>query len=142
MFAGAYDAGVVDRRHLATWSRSSRTPRPTGASLRTTEYGDPEKDREALVKLSPVTYVDRVKAPLLLIQGASDPRVPVGEAMQIHDALAARDVPAELLIFADEGHGAQKRENVVQTLGRQLEFFEKWLKPAPPAAPPPSPTPR
>ncbi len=91
------------------------------------------------LKLSPSSYVDRVKGPLLIIQGASDPRVPAGEAIQVFDALTARGVPAELLIFADEGHGAQKRENVVQTIGRQLEFFQKTLKPA---APPPTPTPR
>ncbi len=44
--------------------------------LRASEYGDPERDRDALIKLSPVTYLDRVKAPLLLIQGVDDPRVP------------------------------------------------------------------
>jgi dipeptidyl aminopeptidase/acylaminoacyl peptidase len=141
MFAGAYDAGAsnVGISNLVTFLENTA---PYRRVLRTTEYGDLERDREALVKLSPSTYVDRVKGPLLIIQGASDPRVPAGEAIQIHDALAARGVPVELLIFPDEGHGAQKRENVVQTLGRQLEFFEKRLKQASPAAPPPSPTPR
>ena len=62
------------------------------------------------------------------IQGASDPRVPVGEAIQIHDALSARGVDAPLILFADEGHGAQKRENVVTQLGEIVAFFEKHLK--------------
>ena len=86
MFAGAYDAGVsiVGIANLVTFLENTA---PYRRILRITEYGDPVKDREALVKLSPITYVDRVKAPLLVQQGASDPRVPVGEAVQIHDAL-------------------------------------------------------
>jgi dipeptidyl aminopeptidase/acylaminoacyl peptidase len=141
MFAGAFDAGAsnVGISNLVTFLTNTA---PYRRILRTTEYGDLERDREALVKLSPSSYVDRVKGPLLIIQGASDPRVPAGEAIQLHDALAARGVPVELLIFPDEGHGAQKRENVVQTLGRELEFFSRHLKAPPPAAPPPPPTPR
>jgi dipeptidyl aminopeptidase/acylaminoacyl peptidase len=144
MFAGAYDAGAsnVGISNLVTFLANTA---PYRRLLRATEYGDLDRDREALVKLSPSSYVDRVKGPLLVIQGASDPRVPAGEAIQIYDALTARGVPAELLIFPDEGHGAQKRENVVQTLGRQLEFFARTLQAPPkgePAAPPPPPTPR
>jgi len=134
LFAGTFDAGAsnVGISNLVTFLENTA---PYRRLLRITEYGDPAKDREALVRLSPITHVDRVRAPLLLMQGASDPRVPAGEAIQIHDALAARGVPVELLIFPDEGHGAQKRENVAQTLGRQLEFFRKWLgAPAPDAA--------
>jgi dipeptidyl aminopeptidase/acylaminoacyl peptidase len=132
MFAGAYDAGVsiVGIANLLTFLENTA---PYRRLLRVTEYGDPVKDREALVKLSPVSYVDRVKAPLLVQQGASDPRVPVGEAVQIHDVLAARGVPVELVIFADEGHGAQKRENQVLMLGKTIEFFRKHLGPAPAA---------
>ena len=82
MFAGAYDAGVdiVGISNLLTFLENTA---PYRRALRVNEYGDPEKDRDALVKLSPVTYIDRVKAPLLIIQGANDPRVPAGEAIQI-----------------------------------------------------------
>ncbi len=126
MFAGAFDAGAsnVGISNLVTFLANTA---PYRRILRASEYGDLERDREALVKLSPSSYVDRVKGPLLIIQGASDPRVPAGEAIQIHEALTARGLPAELLIFPDEGHGAQKRENVVQTLGRELEFFQRHL---------------
>ena len=89
----------------------------------------PEKDRESLVKLSPTTYIDRVKAPILLVQGASDPRVPVGEALQFHDALEAKRIPNRLIIFANEGHGSQRRENQVLQLGHVLQFFDTYLKP-------------
>ncbi len=75
-----------------------------------------------------MTYVDRAVAPLLIMQGASDPRVPAGEAIQIHDALDRKGVPCDLMIFPDEGHGAQKRENRVLMLGHAITFFREHLK--------------
>jgi dipeptidyl aminopeptidase/acylaminoacyl peptidase len=126
MFAGDYDAGVdvVGISDLRTFLHNTA---PYRRLLRMSEYGDPDKDAEALGKLSPMTYVDRVKAPLLIVQGASDPRVPAGEAVQIHDALEKRGVPCELTLFPDEGHGAQKRENRVYTLAQAIAFFRKHL---------------
>ncbi len=133
MFAGAYDAGVdiVGISSLLTFLNNTA---PYRRALRVNEYGDPEKDKEALVKLSPITYIDRVKAPLLIIAGANDPRVPVGEAIQMHDALTARGLKSPLIIFPDEGHGAAKRANQVVQAGASIEFFEQTLKPAPKSA--------
>jgi dipeptidyl aminopeptidase/acylaminoacyl peptidase len=126
MFAGDYDAGVdiVGISDLRTFLRNTA---PYRRILRISEYGDPDKDAEALEKLSPMTYLDRVKSPLMVIQGASDPRVPAGESIQIHDALERKGVPCELTIFPDEGHGAQKRENRVYTLAQSIAFFQKHL---------------
>ncbi|MGC4117616.1 MAG: prolyl oligopeptidase family serine peptidase [Myxococcales bacterium] len=126
-FAGAYDAGVsnVGISSLLTFLNNTA---PYRRILRISEYGDPEKDQAVLKQLSPVTYVEKTSAPLLLIQGLTDPRVPAGEAIQIRDSVARRNVPVELIIFADEGHGAQKRENRVQTLGQTLLFLEKHLQ--------------
>ncbi len=133
MFAGAYDAGVsvVGIANLVTFLENTA---PYRRILRISEYGDPVKDRKALLELSPITYADRVKGPLLIEQGASDPRVPVGEALQLRDALAAREIPVELVIFADEGHGAQKRDNRVQMIGRALLFLREHLLEKPTAA--------
>jgi dipeptidyl aminopeptidase/acylaminoacyl peptidase len=132
MFAGAYDAGVstVGIANLVTFLENTA---PYRRILRATEYGDPEKDREALAKLSPTSYVERVKGPLLVLQGANDPRVPVGEAVQIHDALAARGLPVELVVYPDEGHGAGKRENRVHMMGKELLFLREHLMPSPTA---------
>jgi dipeptidyl aminopeptidase/acylaminoacyl peptidase len=129
MFAGAYDAGVeiVGISNLVTFLNNTA---PYRRALRTSEYGDPDKDREALVQLSPITYAERVRAPLLMIQGANDPRVPVGEAVQIRTALEKRGVPSELMIFADEGHGAQKRGNRALQIGHALLFFQQHLSAA------------
>ncbi len=126
MFAGTYDAGaaVVGISNLETFLRNTA---PYRRILRISEYGDPDKDAEALRKLSPVTYLDRVKAPLLVIQGVNDPRVPAGEAIQIHDLLEKRGVASPLILFADEGHGASKRGNIVLEIGHVIRFFEKHL---------------
>jgi dipeptidyl aminopeptidase/acylaminoacyl peptidase len=104
---------------------------PYRRALRVNEYGDPEKDKEVLLKLSPVTYVDRVKGPLMIMQGANDPRVPVGEAVQMHQALEARKVVSPLIIFADEGHGSRKRGNQASELGHAVRFLEEQLKAKP-----------
>lgn len=132
MFAGAYDAGVaiVGMSNLLTFLQNTA---PYRRILRASEYGDPEKDHDALVKLSPITYIDRIKGPLLLIQGASDPRVPVGEALQIYQALEKKKIPTGLIIFADEGHGAAKRGNIVFQLGHALRFFQEHLQGVTPA---------
>ncbi|MFO0587912.1 MAG: prolyl oligopeptidase family serine peptidase [Polyangiaceae bacterium] len=128
MFAGAYDAGasVVGISNLVTFLENTA---PYRRKLRTSEYGDPEipAEKEALVKLSPMTYLDKLSAPLLIIQGASDPRVPAGEAIQMKEALDAKKVPAELVLFADEGHGAQKRDNQVLQYGHMVRFFQEHL---------------
>lgn len=126
-FAGAFDAGVaiVGMSNLLTFLENTA---PYRRALRISEYGDPVKDRDALLKLSPITYVAQVKSPLLIIQGANDPRVPAGEAVQIHEALQKRGVASELMIFADEGHGAHKRANEVFQMGHTLRFFEQHLK--------------
>ena len=102
---------------------------PYRRKLRTSEYGDPEvlADKEALIKLSPMTYLEKVSAPLLVIQGATDPRVPAGEGVQIKEALDAKKIPAELILFADEGHGAQKRDNQVLQYGHMVRFFQEQL---------------
>ncbi|MDB4960037.1 MAG: uncharacterized protein JWP01_36 [Myxococcales bacterium] len=125
-FAGAYDAGVanVGISNLYTFLMNTA---PYRRILRTSEYGDPVKDREALTQLSPITHIGKIKAPLLVIQGVNDPRVPVGEAVQVYRELERRKIPGGLILFADEGHGASKRSNRVLQTGHTVAFFEKHL---------------
>lgn len=125
-FAGAYDAGV------ALYSISSlhtflMNTAPYRRILRMSEYGDPVKDADALRKLSPMTYVSRIRAPLLLVQGVNDPRTPVGEALVIYRELERRKIPSGLILFPDEGHGAKKRSNIVLQIGHTIAFFEKHM---------------
>ncbi len=126
-FAGTYNAGVavVGMSDLVTFLNNTA---PYRRILRITEYGDPEKDKEALIKLSPTTYVNQVRDPLMIIQGANDPRVPVGEAIQIHETLQKKKIESQLIVFADEGHGSAKKENQILEFGHTIEFFKKNLK--------------
>ena len=126
-FAGAYDAGVsiVGISSLVTFLQNTA---PYRRILRSSEYGDLDKDAAALVELSATTYIDKLKAPLLIIQGASDPRVPVGEAIQMYDAATKKGIPTGLVIFADEGHVARRRDNRVLQTGHSILWFDKYLK--------------
>lgn len=125
-FAGSYNAGValVGMSDLVSFLNNTA---PYRRILRITEYGDPVKDKEALMKLSPITYVDKVRDPLMIIQGANDPRVPVGEAVQIQETLQKKKIASQLIVFADEGHGSSKKENQVLEIGHMIEFFKKNL---------------
>ena len=125
-FAGAYDVGVASfaMSNLRTFLLNTASYR---RSLRTSEYGDPEKDKETLEKLSPTSYIDDVKGPLMILQGVGDPRVPVGEAIQMHELLQKRGVKAPLILFPSEGHGAAKRDNQVLQYGHLLKFFQENL---------------
>ena len=124
MFAGTYDAGVsmVGISNLQTFLQNTA---PYRRKLRASEYGDPEKDAEALKKLSPVTYIDRVKSPLLMIQGLDDPRVPAGESIQMQEALEKRGVQSRLVLVEGEGHGAARRGGQVIMIGNMLRFLEE-----------------
>jgi dipeptidyl aminopeptidase/acylaminoacyl peptidase len=127
IFAGAYDVGVsvVGISSLITFLENTA---PYRRILRISEYGDPEKDRTALLQLSPTTHIDKIKGPLMLLQGATDPRVPVGEALQFYQALEKKGVPTELQVFPDEGHGFQKRGNQVLGMGHAIRFLKRHLE--------------
>ncbi|GGH73859.1 hypothetical protein GCM10007096_01520 [Pullulanibacillus pueri] len=87
--------------------------------------GDPVKDRERLEKDSPMTYLKTMTKPMLVIQGANDPRVVKAESDQIVAALKEQGTEVEYLIFEDEGHGFSKKSNEIEAYSRVLEFFEK-----------------
>lgn len=126
MFAGTYDAGasIVGMGNLVTMLRNTS---PYRRMLRTTEYGDPEKDAEMLLKLSPITYIDRVRSPLLMIQGLNDPRVPAGEAVQMQEALEKKGTRSQLIILPEEGHGSVHRSGQATMAGHVLRFMEENL---------------
>jgi dipeptidyl aminopeptidase/acylaminoacyl peptidase len=127
VFAGTYDAGaaIVAVSSLESFLRNTA---PYRRQLRITEYGDPDKDAEALRKLSPMSHLDRMKGALLLIQGVDDPRAPVGEAIQLHEALVARGASSELILLEGEGHGSAHRSSQVMEYGHTLRFLERHLK--------------
>ncbi|MDT7889161.1 MAG: S9 family peptidase [Desulfurococcales archaeon] len=96
---------------------------------RIVEYGDPELHRDIMIKLSPITYVDRIKAPLMVIHGARDPRVPVTEAEQLIEALRSRGVEVRYMRLEDEGHGISKVRNRVKVYSEAINFIYSHIAP-------------
>jgi dipeptidyl aminopeptidase/acylaminoacyl peptidase len=97
--------------------------------LRRTEYGD-ERDpamRDFLISISPLTNADKIKAPLFVIHGRNDPRVPVQEAEQIAATVAKNGVPVWVMIAENEGHGFAKKENADYLFYARVLFLEKFL---------------
>ncbi len=96
-------------------------------ALREAEYGSLARDGELLDRISPIHKVDRIRAPLFVIHGANDPRVPVAEAEQIVAALRQRNQRVEYIRFDNEGHGIFRRENRVRAYGEVVRFFDEVL---------------
>ena len=108
---------VTFLENTSPWRRDSRQR----------EYGWLERDRDLLVRASPITHAERIRAPLFIIHGANDPRVPLSEAEQIHGLLAARGVASELLVYPDEGHGLSRLDNRVDAYTKAVDFLDAVL---------------
>ena len=89
--------------------------------------GDLETDRAKLVERSPITHMDKVRCPMLVVQGTNDPRVPKEESDQVVERLRARGVPVEYMVFEDEGHGFTKRANSDKAHARIVDFLTEQL---------------
>ena len=94
--------------------------------LREAEYGSLEDDREFLESISPLNTIEDIRAPLFVLHGENDPRVPVSEAHQLVEA-ASDHVPVRELVFEDEGHGITKLENRIDAYGAIVEFLNEHV---------------
>lgn len=107
----------------------------TGAwrrKYRIAEYGDPERDREVLRRFSPIHKVADIRTPLMVIQGAQDPRVPKSEADQMVASLRARGQTVIYLVFDNEGHGLSKLSNRIEAYTVLTRFLDTCLRGNPP----------
>jgi len=95
--------------------------------LREPEYGSLEKDRDFLESISPIHKAERIAAPLMVIHGKNDPRVPVGEAEQIVQRVRENGGVVEYLLYEDEGHGLAKLKNRLDAYPRIAAFLEEHL---------------
>lgn len=93
--------------------------------------GDPVKNKSLWEDRSPINFVDKIKAPVLLLAGGNDPRCPKSEAQQIADAIKKRGGTVELKIYDNEGHGFARVENQIDAYTRVADFLKKYV-PAPP----------
>jgi dipeptidyl aminopeptidase/acylaminoacyl peptidase len=96
-------------------------------ALREAEYGSLD-DRDFLESISPIHHIDDIRAPLLVVHGENDSRVPVGEARQVVEALQARGAAVESLIFENEGHGVRHLENRLVMYRQMVDFFTRYLQ--------------
>ncbi|MGH2450350.1 MAG: prolyl oligopeptidase family serine peptidase [Candidatus Limnocylindria bacterium] len=93
------------------------------------ELGDPAEEAAFYRDRSPLTHAARIAAPLLVLQGQNDPRVPPSEAEQLVAALKGARKTHEYHVYPDEGHGFRRTDNRVDALRRTLAWFERHLQP-------------
>ncbi len=117
---------------VTNWLRTLRSIPPYWESFRNALYeelGDPTtKDSIRLRKISPLFHAENVKNPIMVLQGANDPRVLQIESDEILEAVKKNDVPVEYLVFEDEGHGFIKKENEIKAYRQILVFLDKYLR--------------
>lgn len=89
--------------------------------------GDPVVDKEKLIMASPHTYIASMTKPMLVIQGAKDPRVVKEESDQIVEALRDKGRKVDYLVLEDEGHGFSKKENEMAVYRKVLAFFDQYI---------------
>jgi dipeptidyl aminopeptidase/acylaminoacyl peptidase len=100
---------------------------PWRRHLREAEYGSLENDRDFLEEISPINKVDRIRAPLLVIHGANDPRVPIGETEQMVAKLRSLGRSVEFLRLEDEGHQIAKLHNKLVAYPLAADFLRRHL---------------
>jgi dipeptidyl aminopeptidase/acylaminoacyl peptidase len=93
--------------------------------------GNPKDDAALFKERSAITYLDDLKAPLLIFQGANDTNVPPAEAHLVYDRLKKLGRDVTLVVYPDEGHGFTRRKNLADYYQRTVEFFKTRLAPKP-----------
>ena len=92
------------------------------------KLGDPEKDEELLRAISPFFHSERIKKPVMILQGANDPRCPREQSDQMVEALRSNGGRVEYLVYDDEAHGFRKRKNAIHAYEAILNFLDSTLK--------------
>lgn len=117
---------------VTNWLRTLKSIPPYWESFREALYaemGDPyTADSTRLYNISPLFHAEKVKNPIMVLQGANDPRVLQVESDEIVEGVMKNDVPVEYIVFPDEGHGFIKKENEIKANSQILTFLDKYLK--------------
>lgn len=116
---------------VTNWVRTLESIPPWWESFREALYdemGDPATDADRHRAISPLFHAENVIRPMLVVQGANDPRVLQVESDELVAAVRANDVPVEYVLFPDEGHGFRRRENRITASEAYLSFLDQYLK--------------
>ncbi len=131
----AYEPDVfnvgVDIFGVSNWLRTLESIPAWWEAQRTALYaeiGDPVKQKDMLRAISPVFHADKIRKPLMVLQGANDPRVLKAESDDIVAAVKKNGVPVEYIVFPDEGHGFTKKKNQIEGYSAMLKFLDTHLK--------------
>ena len=126
----AFEAGI-DIFGVTNWVRTLTNIPPWWEAFKASLYdemGDPATDGERHRRISPLFHAENIVKPLLVVQGANDPRVLQVESDELVAAVQANEVPVEYLVFPDEGHGFRKRENRISASDAYIRFLDTYLK--------------
>ncbi len=121
----------VDIFGVTNWLRTLENIPPYWESYREALYkeiGNPVTQRDFLIETSPLFHADKIKKPLMVLQGANDPRVIKAESDEIVAAVKKNGVPVEYVVFPDEGHGFVKKKNQIEGYGKVLIFLDTYLR--------------
>jgi len=121
----------VDLFGVSNWVRTLQSIPPYWESFRKSLYkeiGDPSKDLENLKAVSPLFHADKIVRPLIVLQGANDPRVIKPESDEIVDNIKKRNGVVEYVLFDNEGHGFTKKANEIRAYKAILDFLDHYLK--------------
>jgi dipeptidyl aminopeptidase/acylaminoacyl peptidase len=126
-------AAAVDQYGIINWSSMLKSSDPSLNEYLKALLGNPEENRKVYEEDSPITYIRSEKAPLLVLQGDNDPRVPKEEAQQVVDILKKEGRVVDVHYYPDEGHGFVKRENQIDSIRRTIAWFDQYLMGTSPA---------
>ena len=115
---------------FVNWSTEIENEDPVLQQSDLATMGDPVKNKTLYEERSPINFIDRVKAPLLLLAGGHDPRCPKTESQQVVDAIKKRGGVVEYKVYENEGHGFAKVENQIDAYKRVAEFLKAHVPPA------------
>jgi dipeptidyl aminopeptidase/acylaminoacyl peptidase len=120
-------AAGVDIVGIANFITFLENTAPYRRAVREAEYGFLDKDREFLRSISPINSIEQVTAPLFVIHGRNDPRVPLSEAEQVVSKLRKHGREVMFLVYDDEGHGLAKLKNRLDAYPKVVAFLDEVL---------------
>ena len=121
-------AAAVNTVGIVNWETFLQNTSGYRRRQREVEYGRLDRDIEFLRRISPIRKIDQIKAPLFVIHGKNDPRVPYTEAEQVVDALKKRNAIVDYKLYDDEGHGISKLKNRLELYPLVADFLDKYMK--------------